>query len=1509
MDDQARRFTWPKRSVEASGPAAVAIAGNNLAPVTTNVFSGDWFPLRQAYLDPISLDSQIQPERFVGREWLFKKIDEFIANNPSGYFIIEADAGLGKTALALQLAKMGRHASHFSCLDYRARSAEAAIRNLSAQLIAAWNLTDLAPQGMLPPGSDRPSWLWQVLSAAAERRDTADSARPLVLVVDGLDEAEPHPVGTMPFGLPSRLPTGVFVVATTRTGTSLPGLRKPCQVEIIEAAEPANKWDMERFLRSKGVELEISKAINVSRTSKDAVIDKLLERCSGVWIYLHCVLSEIRLGLRDVNEVGNLPQDLEGYYAENIARIGDDESWYSWYLPLLATLGVAAEPLDCAQLAKFAGIENHERIRSFLLTRFRPFCGVTKGTDDEDSYYLYHRSLTDFVCGRSTSLQLSGNRSLEGELKQANRAAHERICEYFLSVWGSVSEHFPALQEDMSLAELEKGYAVRHLVDHLSAVGRNDDVDELVSARGQSRNCWYEAHDQAGDWDGYFRDIHLARRIAADKTATAYETGEKSPTLGAEARYSLIASSITSQMARIPVALLEALVITGTWPMNRSLDHIRRINDRATRAAAYTCVLPHLSGYQRFLTCQEALSAATAIEDPKIRVAALIGLTPLLPKQQQSVVLGEAYEAGVMRPSQYRAEMLASFCRNVDSSLIDIAFRLATQIPNAESRVRCMIPLAPRLAPSLIPEAIIEVNRLPNDEARANFLVALTQSKNIKSFTAEALAVARSLHDVSHQARALAAIAHLLDEASAAKTVAVALESARTIEEKTRRVSCLAWIAARLADGELRTEVVQEALSIVQEMTDVEERVEGVVRVSQEIGTLECRRILLGTADMVLVTNDSRLTISLSALLAPYLPRKKAKDMMRQALKLVAPISDKIERDRALAAIAAEWPAGSLSQAMTLSSLLDDESSLIRFLGALVPRLERDQLVPLVAVAESFATVSRRVRMARLLAPRVPDDLVSEVLDLLTDVRFIDRTEPDMDVLLEVELLSGVQASDEHRRQLVDELMRRRRLGDRHGSQTQDEAERDYSETIVALAPRLKQASLGKALELAQLVVDPLCRLKIHIALLPRFSGRARDAVVRNALDAAETVLQNPLDGVANEAQSNHQFMKYAELFVDLLLVVPGYARDRGVRIVASLLQKEGQEWDDEHVDRVLHRLPEDVRLQLVDLLFSDLIKPEGSAVRTHSLFSLVLTSGTYQPEVLARLLAAISDIGDVLLRIRSTLSIAPYLGSGEKKAAIDSVLRSVLEESDEARRVAAVAQVSALIDGSDRGSLLDEAVMIASTISPPAVRCQALMSLLPVFSGDRRHRIFDDVLAAARSLGEDEERCCALISLVPVADKSEIGMILEEVEGLNSGNLCADAITALSPKLSAESIVRALGIVQNISNEEDRIRAVSALCPRLTLNNLDDLANSTLGVRDNLDRVTLLRALVLAARQRSRMPGNPSLPFSEWADDLERSSLFGLIEATAWRVGELGDATGLAEVSGAILDVTLWWP
>src|SRR5262249_7290086 len=84
---------------------------------------------------------------FIGRGFVFQEIEEFVRVSRSGYFVIKADAGLGKTALAAELSRRYRAPVYiFSGSSGRTRT-EHALNTLCAQLIVRYSLS----YSYLPP--------------------------------------------------------------------------------------------------------------------------------------------------------------------------------------------------------------------------------------------------------------------------------------------------------------------------------------------------------------------------------------------------------------------------------------------------------------------------------------------------------------------------------------------------------------------------------------------------------------------------------------------------------------------------------------------------------------------------------------------------------------------------------------------------------------------------------------------------------------------------------------------------------------------------------------------------------------------------------------------------------------------------------------------------------------------------------------------------------------------------------------------------------------------------------------------------------------------------------------------------------------------------------------------------------------------------------------------------------------------------------------------------------------
>ncbi|TCJ40503.1 TIR domain-containing protein, partial [Parafrankia sp. BMG5.11] len=471
-----------------SAPDGQAI-GVNHGQVWQQRFSGPFQLLRHATipLDPLPGDLRLtdpaNPDnpvaRFQGREELIGKIDAFVARcvqqRRGGYLLIEAEAGMGKSALATYLAYTRTWPAHFTRLP-DGRIPERARRNLAAQLIAHWQLQDAAPGGVLPDDADTTTWLYGRLCDAARTRD---HDQPVVLLVDGLDEAPTPPPGELPLGLPTALPPGTIIIATTRPKTvAVPtGTRV---VERIDVESTSNRRDLLDYLTAVTAhDPLIADALHRAGPPADRFCRTLLDRSGGVWIYALTVLDQIRDHDRDPNDVGYLPEGLAGYYADNVHRWCTEvgaPTWQNRGLPLLATLTAIREPQTAAALAQWAGVPEHDT-HALLRGILRPFLAVHRGiTPREDRYQPRHQSLRDFVAGTTLTEGDDTLRDLADALGSATRTAHQRIA-LALTPPEPVGQRIWQNSDD---------YTRTHLPEHAAHAGT---LDQLVNDHGFLLAC------------------------------------------------------------------------------------------------------------------------------------------------------------------------------------------------------------------------------------------------------------------------------------------------------------------------------------------------------------------------------------------------------------------------------------------------------------------------------------------------------------------------------------------------------------------------------------------------------------------------------------------------------------------------------------------------------------------------------------------------------------------------------------------------------------------------------------------------------------------------------------------------------------------------------------------------------------------------------------------------------------------------------------------------------------
>jgi hypothetical protein len=453
----------------AAGQAQQAVLGSGAQHVSFGVSA---VPLVAAIYSPAPVFTAVNLVAFRGRAWLAKEIDDFMGARPCGYAFVAAEAGLGKTAFAAWLVKTRGYLSHFS-RHPGGRSERGALQSLSAQLITHFGLDDLAPGEMLPEWAHSPAGFASVLDQAA--RQARAAGRRVVMVVDGMDEAEPADSG-LPFGLPSLLPDGVYVIATYRTGWPPGRPDSPATTLWISKNDARNAGDIREFLQAAASEKVLAACLAEASIDPDDFVAMAADRCDGVWVYLRYVLDELRFGLRRADELEVLPAGLQGYYAAQIRAWQKDPAWHEHLLPLLATLAVAGEPLPADVLGRLAGGLDRRTVRRLCDFTFRPLLTAERpGADAALRYEIYHASFRQVLkAGEGGELLSAGAvlpyelEALADDLRDAAVAAHHRIADIYLNGFGGLARGLPGLAADPAAASADDGYPLRHLARHLA---------------------------------------------------------------------------------------------------------------------------------------------------------------------------------------------------------------------------------------------------------------------------------------------------------------------------------------------------------------------------------------------------------------------------------------------------------------------------------------------------------------------------------------------------------------------------------------------------------------------------------------------------------------------------------------------------------------------------------------------------------------------------------------------------------------------------------------------------------------------------------------------------------------------------------------------------------------------------------------------------------------------------------------------------------------------------------
>jgi hypothetical protein len=328
---------------------------------------------------------------FTGRQFVFAAIAEFLQNNPKGYFVLEADPGVGKSSIMAKLVLLlkRRCVAHFNSQSQGIVRAEQFLENACTQLIRRYQLN--YPQ--LPENATRDgNFLSRLLGEVSARL----GGKKLIIVVDALDEVDLslQGRGSNVLYLPDALPDNVYFIVSKQPKTlPLPNH----EVFDLMQYSAESLADVKVYIDKRtGNSASIQSWISRQSLQREQFVAAVAEKSQNNFMYLRYVLNDIDSGkYSDVN-LQDLPRELEGYYEKHWARMEmavKDKELRRRKLKVIYLLTKTRKPVSCDILADFA--EEDALDVQEVLDDWEQF--LRRSGDSPPDYSIYHASFQRFL--------------------------------------------------------------------------------------------------------------------------------------------------------------------------------------------------------------------------------------------------------------------------------------------------------------------------------------------------------------------------------------------------------------------------------------------------------------------------------------------------------------------------------------------------------------------------------------------------------------------------------------------------------------------------------------------------------------------------------------------------------------------------------------------------------------------------------------------------------------------------------------------------------------------------------------------------------------------------------------------------------------------------------------------------------------------------------------------------------------------------------------------------------
>jgi hypothetical protein len=351
---------------------------------------------------------------FCGRNFVFKAFEEFLNNHSKGYFTVEGDAGMGKSAIAAMYVFNNKQLPpcYFNIRATGQNKPELFLESIRQQLIKRYPLVNAQKDD-----------LTTLLQKVSEK--LASDER-LVIVIDALDEVEQETGEANLLFLPKEPPERVYFLLTRRPYTleskrlsvspSIPA--KELDLRESEYAT-RNREDVEiyiRFFLNSDPEHKdaIRQWMQERQIADDAFVEQVATKSANNFMYLRYVLPEIAKGFyNNDRSLKQLPDGLKDYYQVHWVRMGMDKEPQENKVIILFILVEIRRPIPCEMIAAIAQKDESEVGK--VLEEWVEYLKRLE-IKGRTCYTIYHASFLDFLKDKR---ELKSTRKLFQDVNQS----------------------------------------------------------------------------------------------------------------------------------------------------------------------------------------------------------------------------------------------------------------------------------------------------------------------------------------------------------------------------------------------------------------------------------------------------------------------------------------------------------------------------------------------------------------------------------------------------------------------------------------------------------------------------------------------------------------------------------------------------------------------------------------------------------------------------------------------------------------------------------------------------------------------------------------------------------------------------------------------------------------------------------------------------------------------------------------------------------------------------------